>query len=398
MTVLLNNRTPTFEGLGPSLLTQETRGELQRHSIPEKRLDARAMLHDHCPLTPGVYAWLDSRQQICYIGKSKCLRKRLLSYFAKNPADKKALRIRQHGHSLVWEPITDELLSLIREQELIYRWRPEFNTQGQPTKRQPAFLCISGGSAPNAYFTRRVTDKAAMTFGPVAGTGRLRASIESINQAFQLRDCPDKTKFEFSNQQQLFANPKTPGCIRFELGSCPAPCAGNCSKLSYSKNVKRAVAFIQGSDTSILERLNVHMTEAASNQSFERAAVLRDHADNLGWLDRRMKALRTAKRTFNGILPMPTIMKGTAWMVLRRGRLLGSFAQPANQEQAIAAVKRLSQVASDKEQLPENILEMNLQLIMISWFRKHTAMKKTLIPFAKALETCESILNCRQTA
>ena len=134
------------------------------------------------------------------------------------------------------------------------------------------------------------------------------------------------------------------------------------------------------------------MAKAAINESFERAAVLRDHAKNLGWLDRRMKALRTAKRTFNGILPMPTIMKGTAWMILRRGRLLDSIPAPKTQEEAIEALKLLSQIAGEREQLPENILEMNLQLIMISWFRKHPAMKKTLIPFKRAIETCESVL------
>ena len=52
--------------------------------------------------------------------------------------------------------MSDELLALIREQELINRWRPEFNTQGQPVKRQPAFIVITGGIAPNASFTRRI--------------------------------------------------------------------------------------------------------------------------------------------------------------------------------------------------------------------------------------------------
>ena len=163
------------------------------------------MLHDHCPLTPGVYGWLDSLGQICYVGKSKSLRKRLLSYFAKTPADKKAERIRQHSKRLVWEPVSGELLALIREQELIYRWRPDFNTQGQPTRRQPAFVCIGDGPAPNAIFTRRLNRKMTHVFGPIAGTGQLRAAVESLNQVFRLRDCPDKTQFEFNNQQQLFA-------------------------------------------------------------------------------------------------------------------------------------------------------------------------------------------------
>ena len=393
LATLIKQRAPEFQGFGNSILAQQTRARLGRSPIPKDRLEARAMLHDNCPLTPGVYGWLDNRKQICYIGKSKSLRKRLLTYFAKTPADKKAFRIRQHSQTLVWEPMSDELLSLIREQELIYRWRPEFNVQGQPTKRQPAFICISGGPAPNAYFTRRITSKATHAFGPVAGTGALRAAVESINQCFQLRDCPDGTRFEFNNQQQLFTNPQTAKCIRYELGTCPAPCAANCSSRDYQGLVEKAIEFIRGTDTSILKTIDGKMQTAAAAHSFERAAILRDHLDNLTWLDRRMKALRTAQKTFNGILPVPARKDRTAWLVLKGGRIMGSAPEPNTTERALAAIKRLSEIASQKEQLPANTFEMNLQLIMISWFKKNAAMKKTLIPFEHAIKLCESRVN-----
>ena len=152
MAELLKTRKTTFEGFGPSILSAVAREKLGGSPVHDDRMQNRAMLHDLCPVTPGVYGWLDNNNQICYVGKSKCLRKRLLSYFAKNPPDKKTIRIVQHSHRLVWEPVSHELLALIREQELIYRWRPEFNTQGQPVKRQPAFLCISGGVAANVFF------------------------------------------------------------------------------------------------------------------------------------------------------------------------------------------------------------------------------------------------------
>ncbi len=350
------------------------------------------MLHDHCPLTPGVYAWLDNNQQICYIGKSKSLRQRLLTYFAKTPADKKTLRIVQHSQTLVWEPMSDELLALIREQELIYRWRPEFNTQGQPTKRQPAFICISSGPAPNAYFTRRITNKAALAFGPIAGTGRLRAAVESINQSFHLRDCPDKTKFEFDNQPQLFANPKTAKCIRHELGTCPGPCAAICSRSHYQSLVEQAIDFIRGNDSSILGRLDQQMKAAAQSQLFERATIVRDHMNNLSWFERRMKSLRMAEQNYNGVLPIAARKNRTAWLILKGGRILGSTPLPDCSRHAIAAIKQLSEAASQKQMLPANLLEMHLQLIVIAWFRKHTAVKKTLIPFGEAIHFCESQL------
>ena len=166
MTSTLLQRPADFSNFGPSILARQTRGHLRGSDIPDDRIEARGMLHEKCPLEPGVYGWLDSNRQLVYVGKSKCLRKRLLSYFAKTPNDKKAFRIRKHSHFLVWEPISCELLALIREQELIYRWRPEFNSQGQPTRTQPAFVCVGGPPAANARLVRKLTPKADKAYGP----------------------------------------------------------------------------------------------------------------------------------------------------------------------------------------------------------------------------------------
>ncbi len=393
MPKLLEHQIPSFHGFGASILVQQTRGRVKRHPLPNDRMQARALLHDHCPLTPGVYGWLDDRNQLCYVGKSKSLRKRLLSYFSKTPVDKKAVRIRQHSQTIVWEPISNELLALIREQELIYRWRPEFNTQGQPTKRQPAFICIGGGLAPNAFFTRRLTNKSEFSFGPIAGTGRLRSAVETINQCFQLRDCPDKIKFKFNNQLSLFENPLTAQCIRFELGTCPGPCAAQCSTRAYQANVKNAHHFILGKDSSILSRLNQQMQDAAASHSFEKAAILRDHISNLNWLDRRMSALRNAQQSFNGVLPIEARKNRAAWLILKAGQLIGSTIAPDSESRAIATIKQLTEASATEKPIPENLMEMNLQLILIAWFRKHPQLKNSLIPFGDAVDICERRLD-----
>ncbi|MDA7858909.1 GIY-YIG nuclease family protein [Mariniblastus sp.] len=393
MPKLIEYQMPSFNGFGASILVQQTRGRIKRHQIPTDRMQARELLHDHCPLTPGVYGWLDDRNQLCYVGKSKSLRKRLLSYFAKTPADKKTARIRQHSQTLVWEPISNELLALLREQELIYRWRPEFNTQGQPTKRQPAFICLEGGLAPNAFFTRRVTDKSEFSFGPIAGTGRLRSAVDTINQCFQLRDCADKIKFKFNNQLTLFENPQTAQCIRFELGTCPAPCAAQCSSHAYQSNVTEAREFILGNDLAILSRLDQEMQNAAGRQSFEKAAILRDHIKNLNWLNRRMSALRNAQKSFNGVLPIKARKKRAAWLILKGGQLIGSTIAPDSEERAIATIKRLTEASLHEKPMPENLMEMNLQLILIAWFRKHPKLKNSLIPFGDAVDICEKWLD-----
>ena len=158
-------------------------------------------------------------------------------------------------------------------------------------------------------------------------------------------------------------------------------------------NVQRAIEFVRGNDADILKTLGQQMKAASLACSFERAAILRDHSDNLGWLDRRLKALRHAKRKFNGVLPIQARKNRTAWLVLKGGRLIGSAVEPDSTKRALAAIKRLSEIASQTDQLPSNIMEMNLQLIVISWFRKFPALKKSLIPFEQAIKICENELD-----
>lgn len=45
------------------------------------------------PALPGVYKMLDSSGQIIYVGKSKCLKKRVQSYFTKSPKQPKIERM-----------------------------------------------------------------------------------------------------------------------------------------------------------------------------------------------------------------------------------------------------------------------------------------------------------------
>ena len=45
------------------------------------------------PDAPGVYEFLGDQGEVLYIGKSKCLRKRVHSYFTPNPGWEKAKRM-----------------------------------------------------------------------------------------------------------------------------------------------------------------------------------------------------------------------------------------------------------------------------------------------------------------
>ncbi len=390
---LLSTHPQTFDGFGPSVLVRQTRGYLRHSRIPPDRLTARKMLRQLCPTVPGVYGWLDTNGQLIYVGKSKSLRSRLLSYFAKTPSDPKMDRIRQQSYQLIWEPISDELLALIREQELIHRWRPPLNVQGQPNRLKPAFICLSHSPAPNAYLTRQKSPQVDIAFGPITGTERLRQAIETLNYEFELRDCPDKTKFEFNDQLNLFGNLSTAQCIRHELGTCPAPCAAGCSASDYKRRVDNLLAFMAGRDRTILSRLKSEMETAASKRAFERAACLRDNLDRLTWLDRRLSALRMAESTLNGALAIEARKGRIAWLLLHQGKLIESMPYHANHpKRAKAALDSLKKTSSHQADITTTRLDISLQLLIMSWFKKHPQYRRQIISFDEAIESCQQAL------
>lgn len=381
-----------FQSFGPSFLADQTRGELQWCDLPRVREEARLVVRQSCPTSPGVYGWLNSEKQLIYVGKAKSLRNRVLGYLARTPADPKMARIRTGSTTLVWEPIADELLALLREQELIHRWRPDFNSQGQPTRRQPAFVCISDSVAPHAMLARRLgLSPYQSAFGPIAGTKHLGEAVHSLNYIFGLRDCADKTGFEFGDQLRLFDEENRAACLRFELGSCPGPCASLCTRQVYFDRVERAVRFLREGGDDFLPKLEARMLRAAASRQYERAALLRDQLESLTRLDRQLKRLRTAERTINGVLPVVVNRGRRVWLAFRSSRLVSSIVQPRSYQQAARALSELERVEREAVPPPREILDINLQLIVAAWFRKHPVRLEDLQSFTQIRSECQQL-------
>ena len=377
-----------FNGFGPSFIADCAFAPVHQIEIPTDRLEARKILREKCPTLPGVYGWLDFNDRLGYVGKSKALKKRLLSYFSKTVPDPKMSRIRRASRILMWQPISHELLALLREQELINRWTPSFNSQGQPTRRRPAFVCISNSQAPNAMLQRQLTTRAKHRFGPILGTQQLREAIDNLNNVFSLRDCPDKTTIQFSNQLKLFDEGQTAKCIRHELATCPAPCAAACSQAEYMSSVKRAIDFLNGFDRSILDSLKRRMENAAARHSFETAAIFRDRWESLSWLDRRLETLRRAQHELNCVYEMEGFRQTKVWLLMDTGLPIACVQAPSDHSSSELASKSLKLIASTKPRFPEGPLETNLQMITLSWFRYQRQEKKSLISTRKASKRC----------
>src|SRR5262245_1511572 len=158
-----------FAGFGPDPLRSPVESPPFEHFTAEKRRELRKLVRKHCPRLPGVYGMLDLRGRLIYVGKAKVLRHRLLSYFVKGNRHEKAGQILRHTQKIVWEPGPCEFAALMRELELIRRWKPRFNVLGMPDRERQVYVCLGRRPAPYLYLSREPSGQDVASFGPIRG-------------------------------------------------------------------------------------------------------------------------------------------------------------------------------------------------------------------------------------
>lgn len=95
------------------------------------------------PELPGVYQMLDSKGSIIYIGKSKCLKKRVHTYFVENPKWEKAQKMAPLIYDIRYIVTDTHLEAMLLECELIKREKPHFNVLMKNDEKY-VYLTVSG--------------------------------------------------------------------------------------------------------------------------------------------------------------------------------------------------------------------------------------------------------------
>ncbi len=222
----------TFVNFGADFLLPHPQQELARIES-SNQAELRDLVRKYAPKSPGCYGMIDAVGRLSYVGKSKFLRSRLLSYFMPNHEDEKAGRIIQTAHRIVWETQPSEFAALLREQQLIRTFKPRFNVVGIPNRQKSLFLCLGKSPAATFYVANEADSQAIAWEGPLVGAGRVRRAAEILNRGFKLRDCSNQTTMMFLDQRQLFDLEARAVCVRHEMKTCLGPCAFGCSKREY---------------------------------------------------------------------------------------------------------------------------------------------------------------------
>lgn len=218
---------------------------------------------DNLPNKPGVYIMRDASDTIIYIGKAKNLSKRVKSYFREKLDRPKTQILMSHFDSLEYIITNSEKEALILEATLIKKHRPRYNVQLKDDKRYP-YVKITDEKFPRLVITRNVT-KNGVYFGPFTDVGSVKQTVKFLKSLFKIRTC---------------RNMDGP-CLNSQIDLCYAPCDGRITQEEYAEIINKIDLFFQGKYSTIVKNLKSEMMEAANNEEFEKAAVIRDQISSI---------------------------------------------------------------------------------------------------------------------
>ncbi len=347
----------------------------------------RAHVRGQCHDRPGVYRMTSDGGEIVYVGKSKRIRSRLLSYFRCAWPGEKGARIVRDATAIDWEYTPSEFAALLAELRMIKRFRPRFNVAMTRDARHFAFIKVTRGPAQKLLVVRGAGDENAdVYYGPYYGGQRVGDAVRELNDALGLRDCGSDRRMHFSDQPELFElAPRTPGCIRFEIRKCLGPCVGGCSVAEYDARVRMARAFLDGVDDSPLATLRADMEASSDRLEFERAAALRDKLARLEGLREQFIRFRFAIETLSFVYEVPGHEGDDRVYLSRRGRVRAERPAPKTPRERAELTALADDVFSGVEYEGASVPthEIDELLLLSSWFRRFPAeLERTVRPAA----------------
>jgi excinuclease UvrABC nuclease subunit len=336
------------------------------YSTPTHRRRLLAEVRAGCENRPGVYRMLDRSGAVAYVGKSRALRTRLLSYFRAAGRGNRQARILRHAFAVEWEYTSDEFAALLLELRLIKRHRPPQNVTAVEDEWPRAYVALTRGPVPALHLVRRTdVPEADALYGPFRLVERLGEAIRALAELTGVRDC---------SPQALGSQParRAPGCLRVELGSCAGPCVGGGSADRYLEGVEQARAFLELRSRAPLESARRRMREAAASLAFERAASLRDKAERLRWLRGRLLEFRASMDRLSFRYVVRGVDGISRVYLIRRGTVRAELPAPGTAEAsaALEALARRLYLQPDPTggDVPAHDLEQFY--VVASWFRR----------------------------
>ncbi len=331
------------------------------------------------PSKPGVYLMKDAYGQVIYVGKAKCLKDRLASYYNQPLGyTRKMDGLLQNVKEIETRVLGSELEALLLESQLIKELQPTYNVQLRNYELYPFIKIDIQHPFPRVYATREVAADGARYFGPFRSRRIVDLTIELVQKVFPIRTCTRSLPPQ--------AKPSDP-CLRLHLNRCPGPCRGGVDPGEYGKTIQEVCAFLGGEREDLLDRLRRQMLEASQQLNFERAAWLRDTIRSADEVLIGQRLISGAVEANNLVIVYPSAREGcNELFLIRHGRLLEQRCIPHEPEKMKRSVSELLKLAASLGEPPKIVGQAEVdQINIISRWIHHHSNDRAFFPFQQAL-------------
>ena len=226
------------------------------------------------PADPGIYKYYDASGILIYVGKAKCLKKRIASYFTKNQNSFKTIELVQKIERIEFTIVDSEQDALLLENSLIKQYKPRYNILLKDDKGYP-YLVIKKERFPRVFSTWKKYNDGSIYLGPFTSKGTIREVLSFVKQFIPLRTCKLNLSKENIDKQ------KFKPCLEYHLGNCLAPCAALQTEDDYLDSLEQLKNMLKGNMSQLMGHLKKQMQAHAEDLDFEKAAYLKNKIELL---------------------------------------------------------------------------------------------------------------------
>jgi excinuclease ABC subunit C len=220
------------------------------------------------PPDPGVYQFFDENGRIIYVGKAKNLKRRVASYFNREPDNGKTRVLVKKIQDIKHIVVNSEEDALLLENNLIKKYQPRYNVLLKDDKTFP-WIVIRNEPFPRVYQTRQFIKDGSLYFGPYTSVMMVRALIDLFRHLYPIRTC------RLQLTPDNISKGKFKRCLEFHIGNCKAPCEALQSEAEYQVYIEEIKSILKGNIQSVIRYLKDYMMDLARKYKYEEAEEIK---------------------------------------------------------------------------------------------------------------------------
>ena len=226
------------------------------------------------PDSPGVYQYLNDKNEIIYVGKAKNLKRRVSSYFNKEQQSVKTRVLVKQIADIKYIVVGSEQDALLLENSLIKKHQPRYNILLKDGKTYP-WICVKNEFFPRIFKTRNVVKDGSIYYGPYTYLPAIHTLLDLISELYPIRNCKLNLTPDNINEGKFKV------CLQYHIKKCKGCCEGLQSLEEYNKNIGEIKLLLKGDLGELEKTLKEKMMLLAEELKFEEAQAIKDKLDAL---------------------------------------------------------------------------------------------------------------------